>query len=511
MIQQGNNINKTNASRGERLPQWTKIRDALEGEDRVKARGETYLPKPNGMKLPAYRAYLMRSCFYAVADRTLMGLTGLIFRHEPVFKLPKRLEPLLTYATPTYQSLTMLAHDIAREQLSVGRLGLLLDYPEFVPSPTTPPRIGMYRAEDIYDWMFGLHPATGEFCLKRVVFRQDYDTASSNDPETLMEYLLDDGGNVVANRWKINLPSKTWAIVKSYTPEVNGRRLQKIPFWFVNSRNMDPSIIKSPMLDFVNVNLAHYRNSADYEHALFLTAQPTPWAAGAWTETNKPTTIGPAVIWHLPEGGEAGMLEFTGAGVQAQQLAMKDKEERMAALGAALILDKSNVAETAETTRLKSKADTSLLVSSALTLEAALEAVLREASIWVGQEIPESDKEKAVTITKDFVETRMAPGELQQLVAAWMAGAISRDTMHTNLQRGEIIAPTRTVEEERELVEEEMPEPEPLPDDTQTTEDPDDEEDDEDADPDEKDPKKDDVPPGKKPAAKKAPAKKKPK
>ena len=49
----------------------------------------------------------------------------------------------------------------------------------------------------------------------------------------------------------------------------------------------------------------------------------------------------------------------------------------------------------------------------------------------------------------------LTPHEIQSLVAAWQAGAISRDTLLHNLRTAEILPPARTNEQEVELIREE--------------------------------------------------------
>ena len=55
--------------------QYDKIRDTIDGEDRIKKQGQLYLPKPEGVTSDGYQAYKTRSSFYAVAERTLRTLT----------------------------------------------------------------------------------------------------------------------------------------------------------------------------------------------------------------------------------------------------------------------------------------------------------------------------------------------------------------------------------------------------------------------------------------------------
>ena len=48
-----------------------------------KAKGNLYLPKPEGQTAVAYQAYLSRARWYDVPERTRRGLLGTIFRKAP--------------------------------------------------------------------------------------------------------------------------------------------------------------------------------------------------------------------------------------------------------------------------------------------------------------------------------------------------------------------------------------------------------------------------------------------
>jgi len=462
-------INRQHATRIERISQWRKIRDAIEGEDRVKAAGQAYLPRPGGMDNAKYAAYKQRANFYGVADRTLMGLTGLMFRNEPQITLPSRLTAWYEMASPDGASLEMVVQEVSSEVLAMGRMGLLLDFPEETLSPVTPPLISKYYTEDILDWRVGFNKM-GVVSLMRLVLRQDLDPSDTEDPECLLEYLLTDDRGVVCVKWtrtsKGGRDKNTgrFASAGRYIASepkqilVAGKPIDKIPFVFINTKNIRPEVQKPPFLDLVNVNMAHYRNSADYEHSLFLTAQPTPYAKGSFSEGAAPRTIGPGVIWILPPDGGAGMVEFTGAGISAMKDAMKDKEERMAALGARLISEPKKAAETAQTTRMKANGDTSLLVSTATSVEVGVNALITIASTWLGQPVSMQDDIIPLKMSKDFIEARMEPGEMKELVATWIAGAISRQTLHENLQRGEIIAGDIDLDTELDRIKEDIEE-----------------------------------------------------
>lgn len=435
--------------------QWARIRDALEGTDEVKSNGETYLPKPDGMSATAYDAYKTRAAFYPVAERTLRGMSGLVFRHAAKFELPTRLEPLREAATTDGHSLEVMSEQIVNEVLSVGRYGLLLDYPNGNTTAVSIPYIATYTAENITDWKVQF--IDGLRVLTRVVLCDDYDNDDDDgDAEQRLELVLNEDGNYEVRRWiaagaKKGKDSAAWILSETTVPTVNGKPLKRIPFVFINPYDLRPEVEKPPMLDLVDVNVSHYRNSADYEHALFLTSQPTPWVSGAINDENKPTAIGSGAFWILPEGSTVGMLEFQGAGVAAMRTAMEDKENRMAALGARMIHEGRNRNESSDTAKMRGKSEMSLLTNVVNMAEAGIERILRIACEWVGS----NPDDLVVKLNRDWVETRMDSNELTALLKAWQAGAISFDTLWSNLQRGEVADVDRTAEEEQDMIEEE--------------------------------------------------------
>ena len=433
--------------------QWKRIRTALAGSDDVKKAAELYLPKPEGMSTAAYSAYVTRSVFYPVADRTLRGLTGLVFRHEPRFNLPNQLELMRDNATSKCETLNTLSKTVVSELLSIGRFGLLPDFPEFpIPNEDTRiPYIATYCAESIVNWTIANY--YGKAILQRVELIEDMEEEDQGE-ECRLELLLDDvtygEPTYIVRRW-LKLKKGGWTLIGETIPMIKGKPLSYIPFVFANSYDLTTEPNKPPMLDLIDLNLAHYRGSADYEHALFLTAQPTPYIAAGVTEDKKPTTIGPGSLWMLPLQATAGMLEFTGKGIEAQRNALNDKEVQMASLGARMINDSRVRNESTDTARIRGRSELALLTSVVKMAELAIFRVLETCAEWVG-----SPNSVEVKFNRDWVETRMEAREIKELVASWQAGAMSFETLYENLQRGEIASVERTVEEEKDLIEQDL-------------------------------------------------------
>lgn len=461
-------VTRTAPGYRKRIRQWKRIRDTLEGEERIKERGTLYLPKPGGMKAHDYKAYVDRGAFYGVTDRTLRGLTGLVFRVKPAIELPTQIESLSAAATNEGFTMGQALREATREVLSLGRYGILVDMPP-VPSINNVPYLATYVAEQIFRWEETT--VNGIRRLTRVLVKEESETADSETTTVIRELALEGGiyvqrifqeveserhaktAQAVFHEEEFDFISGSFEQVGGdIIPRRNGLPMDRIPFWFVNVFDMRPRADKPPMLDLANVNLAHWRNSADKEQSLFLTSQPTPYLFGV-PKSDVPRSIGSGNIWSSERSDvQAGFLEFTGPGIESIRQAMLDKEDQMAALGARLIRDaasQSNV--TAETTRLQARSETSILTAGVHTVEEAFMAASRFAAEWSGASPDQVD----LTLNKDFVETRLDPQEITALVAAWQAGAYSRATLHEQLQRGEIVAPDRTVEDEVALIEEE--------------------------------------------------------
>ena len=448
-----------------RLPQWQKVRDAIDGEERVKERSTLYLPKPRGQNPRDYANYLTRAAFYSVADLTLRGLTGMVFRVEPTIELPAKLDRLNVTLTPEGYSPQQAVREAMKDVLGIGRYGLLVDMAAR-RRVSNLPYIATYRAEEIINWEEEI--VDGVRKLVRVVLLEEPSTRADVTTRILRELLITEVGTYEMRVWRETTDERAQTARRTFptpdyfyvahgsfeyqetiVPVAFGKPLMEIPFYFVNPLDHRPRTDKPPILDLVNTNFAHYRNSADYEQALWLTSQPTPYIFGVTSE-NVPKSIGSATIWHAPDPNvKAGMLEFTGAGIQAQEKALAAKEERMAIQGARIIRDFQQPNVTAETTRLQAQSETSILIGAVQSVEEAFEKALRFAARWADA----SEEEVVIHLNRDFIETRLSPEEITSLVAAWQAGAYSRQTLHEQLQRGEIIPPERTLADELALIE----------------------------------------------------------
>src|SRR5215217_4998465 len=160
------NVDYTHPKLTEKLPLYCKIQDCLDGETRIKARRELYLPIPNAAdesdenKL-RYNAYILRANFYNVSERTLSGLVGQIYTRDPEIQVPNLLDIVIKDVSGEGVSIEQQSEEACKLVLSKGRAGLYVDYPDTegkaasiqdVESGNIRPTIALYAPENIINW-----------------------------------------------------------------------------------------------------------------------------------------------------------------------------------------------------------------------------------------------------------------------------------------------------------------------------------------------------------------------
>lgn len=436
------------------LAHWIRARDVLAGEDALKAAGERYLPRLTGQTDDEYRSYRLRASFFNATARTADGYIGLVFRRPPFVTLPQENTPVAR-ALATFESdvdllgttFSSYARNIVREVIAVGRAGSLIDWDDAERRAY----VSAYDAEEILNWR--AERIAGRNLLTLLVLREpapatgkDVDEYEHRVEDQIRVFrLVDSGGKMqlecVTEVWR--RIEGDWTLVESTAMRRYGQAVPLIPFVFHGPRHSRPAVDKPPLTDLIAVNLDHFRLNADYKHGIHFTALPTPWAAGIPSTTPTEYTIGSAKLW-LAENPAArfGFLEFKGDGLMTFERAMDRDERLLAVLGSRLLEPSKKVGETAEALELRQAGENSVLGALAINVSESLTHVLRWVHWWHGSDaLPEEvplDR-CSVQLNTDFSVKGMTPQELESVVAAWQAGALSRAAMVELFRRGEML------------------------------------------------------------------------
>lgn len=436
--------------------QWIRCRDTAGGTDAIKDKAGTYLPSLTGQTSSEYGAYKDRALFYGATNRTIQGLLGAVFRKEFTHAYP--FDEHIQLMTTEGLDLWELSRQTTKEVLTVGRFGILIDSAKDQRRAYTAP----YIAENIINWRTQV--IDGKVQLVLLVLQEEYDLAEEKDEfssKKAKQYrVLRLGTN--NNRLlyiqelyrQTDKNSTDYAPIQRIIPTRSGVPLDHIPFVFFNTHQSTPTVEKPPLLDLVDVNLSHYRTSADMEHGAHYTALPTAWIAGF--PTDKPFKIGSSTAWVSDKvDAKAGFLEFKGQGLNALRELKKDKEHLMAILGARLLEDQRRAAEAADTYRIRQSGEGGALAAIVRTASDGMLRVLQEVAAW-SSATPKQIEEIKFALNNDFIAEKMKPEELRQLMEAWQQGAISQDTFLYQLKQGEILPAGRSIEKERDMIDMEV-------------------------------------------------------
>jgi hypothetical protein len=470
----------------ENMPLWQLVSDAAAGEHAVKRQFELYLPRPNPLDRSSeaearYKQYMQRATYYNATGRTLSGMIGMAFNKWPEIELPPGLEYLMDDVDGAGIPLIGQSMKVLGQILKTGRAGLLVDFPTVqeygqtsmadMQSGAARATINYYPAESIINWRTERIGASQ--VLTMVVMREQVNQFESfgYSVETIYRVLRLNGGIYTQEVWvkREDAEDAEYEIDTVSMPlDGNGQPWKEIPFQFVGAlfnvpelqyhggtESYFPDTMVSPLFDIAVLNIAHFRNSADYEESVFMCGQPQPWMSGLseeWRDklVEQGISIGSRTVIPLPAGGAFGIAQ---AGPNPLvKVAMADKELQMQALGANL-LDMGSIAKTATQAKFEAGKDHSVLSLACDNISDAYRKVLGWAARFMGAD------ENAVeyNIDTQFVVNPLDAPSIQATVAAWQAGAVPDSDMWSMMRKTGVIDTAKTDDEIRMEIEQQTP------------------------------------------------------
>lgn len=457
------------------LVKWQRCNDVCDGQDAVHAAGSAYLPHLKDQSEPEYEAYRDRTPFYNASWRTIVGLQGMLFRKPPKVIVPPTVEPMLDNIDLSGNSLHIFSLEVAEECLKLGRVGIFVDYPDGTQAPTLAdaqmqnmrPSMRMYRAPSIINWK--TQTIQNVTKLSMVVLKEvvDVPVDEFQNKDQIQYRVLDlyPKEGVAKPVYRVRIfevkteNGITQDVLKgSYEPMIKGANLYDIPFQFVSVDDTSWELDEPPLIDLFDMNLSHYRTTADYEHGCHFTGLPTPVISGFTPENDgQKFYIGSMSAWVFPNAqAKASYLEFTGQGLGSLKSNMDKKEMHMAILGARMLEAQPKGVESADTAAIHRGGEQSMLSSVAQALSIGFTKALR-----VFCDFANATGECSMELNRDFFPIPMDALTLTAIIAAWQNSAISYESMFENLQAAEIVPLSATAETEQASI---AANPPPLPD-----------------------------------------------
>lgn len=443
--------------------QYKLIRDCISGEPVIKDYTTTYLPMPNAHdqspeNKARYKAYLKRAVFYNVTRRTLAGLVGQVFMRDPVIKVPDIMEPVLNDATGSGVSLVQCAKKSESMTLAYSRSGVLIDYPttdaeggatiEDLNAGKVRPIITTYSPMEIINWRVFQMGAVEMLCLVVIfeLYCVEDDGFEMKRAGQFRVLSLDENLEYVQQIWRevqprqidgSTIPNRgSFINVENLTTRpkgADGLPLKEIPFKFIGSENNDTNPDNPNMYDLASVNIAHYRNSADYEEACYVLGQPTLVTTGLhqqWIDTVLKGEAQMGSMGGLPLGKDMDAKLLQAEPNMMIKEAMEMKERQMVALGAKLV-EQKDVQRTAFETKVEATGEGSILSSTTKNVSEVYLWALK----WCARLMNLPDDTIEFELNTDFDIVKPTADELKEDTDIWQKGGLTWGEYRTVLRK----------------------------------------------------------------------------
>lgn len=427
--------------------EWLLMEHSLQGEQAIKGAKTRYLPKTSGQieaeslakkgdsigltydeARAIYDGYILRATYPLWVKDALRTMMGLVGRQEPEISLPGPMKIMETEATADGFGLKQLFMRAVSALLTKGRMPLLADF-----DSANNPYIAAYTAETAINWKESDVGGRQDLILAVLEEQRSKDQGDEFGHDTTTVYRVFD---LVDGKCRVRLLDESGAAVEeeAFIGTVAGsqvKALEFIPLVFVGSTDNSPAVDEIPLLTMAKAALKYYQLSADYFTSLHYTAHPQPWVSGLDEKADLRVT-GPMAAWTLPENGQAGYLEFTGAGVAATQVAMTD--QRNAALEAgARVIDVAG-AESGEARRARQDDQHASLYSVVTTAAEGIEQLLKYIAYWMGLNPDDVVFQVVPKFTREQVDAAM----MQIISNMVMAGHLPREVLFGAARKAQI-------------------------------------------------------------------------
>lgn len=446
---------------------WEMCQHAAEGEYRIHAEREKYLPRLQEEDDDAYALRLRMTPFLNATWRTIVGMRGMVFRKPPKVEFPAPLAEILDNIDLAGTTMLGLAQRVTQEALTVGRVGLLVDFPAAPLGSTLAdakklnlrPLIALYTAGSVYNWETSA--INSQKVLTQVRLSEKTRVATDNEFESKEEdrYRVLDliDGKYRQRMFKIDEDGAEVQIGEDLFATMNGQPMDFIPFVVIGVDSVGPDVVTPPLIDLVTTNLHHYMQATSYERGCFFSGLPTMFISGMEDSDSEIAIGGPVANALGSPAAKAYYVEVTSK-FEALRTNLEDKKREMAILGARMLESQGKQVEAAETVARRLTGEESVLSSMAQTISQGLTRALTWVALWAG-----SSEHVEYELNEDFMPQGMTPTELTALIAAWQSGAISQQTLFDNLKKGEVVDDALEFEEEQERIQSQFPAAEPLP------------------------------------------------
>lgn len=458
---------------------WRHLDALLGGTLAMREAGTAWLPQEEKETHRSYMNRLERSILFGGYEEALSGLVSKPFSRQVTISgtLPEQLSGIEFDIDNEGRGLTEFARDVFRDQIHRGLTFILVDFPDpkRAITATEQRRLGIrpyfchVMGSDLIGWASRRNIA-GRLELSQIRIRESVIRHGDDFGEQEVRRIrvwnappVDEDGAMIEGAlgyWELweeqtgeSRQAADWVRVDSGEHTFPG--IPIIPIYAGRTGFLQA---RPPLEDLGWLNIRHWQSTSDQNNILRYSRIYTPWVVGmAETEYKNMPPVGVnAMLRAENPNAKFGILEHSGASIQAGERDIKALEERMEVLGLQPMLRRSGDATATAKAIDESRGDTDMQ-SWVRNLEAALVRAFEFACIWAGERakpIPLGD-DFAVDVFNEFGLTTQADSKVKALIESRKNGDISRETYLNELVRIKYLNPNLDVDEESRRIESE--------------------------------------------------------
>jgi hypothetical protein len=436
-------------------PRWDLIDALLGGTESLREAGERYLPRYEAESIPSHRRRLQAATLFAYFRRALDDLASRPFQKDvkPADDAPAWVAPFAEDVDRQGNNLTVFAHRVFRDALANGLSFILVDAPQLPEGAT----LADERAAGGPYWVHV--PARNVLALRTtwtgsrevVSHARILEYAPVIEPDGLSERtvrrvrVLEPGSFTL---WE-EIEGGDWEQIDAGAFGLNFVPLAPV----ILGEREAPGAARPPLLDLAHLNIAHWQSSSDQRHCLSVSRFPMIAASGVSPEELGKFIVGPNAMLSAPDASSRFYyVEPTGAAIEAGRKDLEDIEKQMAAVSVDLLIRRTGANGTATAAALEAARGASLLQTMALVLKDALELALQYAARYRGQ--PDGG---SLEMDTDEIGAFSSVSDLDYLLKAYTADAISRETLIHEFQRRGVLSDALDLADDQERIENASP------------------------------------------------------
>lgn len=435
------------------LNEHSDLIDALLGGTKaMRAAAAVHLPKWPNEDAESYTTRLAVATLFPAYQRTIEILGAKPFS-KPVTlgkDVPKRIVDFCENVDNMGRNLHSFLSEIGQRGLGYGFGGILVDHPPtqdkdgkalyLTKADEEKAKVRPYfveiRTKNILGWLPTNPTSASDLTQLRLLETATEPDGAFGEKKIEQVRVLGKGTWQTWRVKKVAGAREDWAL-----HEEGKTTLMTIPFVPFYGNRLGFMQARPALLELAYMNVEHWQSKSDQQNILHVARVPILFSR--MLEANLITVGAGTAIKADHPNADLKYVEHTGAAIEAGRLSILDLEDRMRQAGAELLVNKpGNKTEIA--TESDNEQGSCALAKVAENLEDAADQALQFMAEWIG----EADG-GSVSLFKDFGAKSLAEASAELLLKMGVAGKISDETLHAELQRRGIIGPDVSWEDEK--------------------------------------------------------------